>query len=92
MGDQISEEVKSSRSDILLDMALGFAGDYMTRHVGKCEEILIEEEKSIFGKKYMLGHTPDYILVAIPSCGQEPGDIVKVKLTGILTEEIMSAE
>ncbi len=92
MDGQISEEVKSARSDILLDMALGFTHDYMTRHVGRSEEILIEEEKSIFGKKYMLGHTPDYILVAIPSSGPEPGDIVKVKLTGILTEEIMTAE
>ncbi|MBR3574270.1 MAG: tRNA (N(6)-L-threonylcarbamoyladenosine(37)-C(2))-methylthiotransferase MtaB [Lachnospiraceae bacterium] len=92
MDGQISEEVKSARSDILLDMALGFARDYMTRHVGRSEEILIEEEKSIFGKKYMLGHTPDYILAAIPSDGHEPGDIVKAKLTGILTEEIMKAE
>ena len=92
MDGQISEEVKNTRSDILLDMALGFTHDYMTRHVGRSEEILIEEEKSIFGKKYMLGHTPDYILVAIPSYGPEPGDIVKVKLTGILTEEIMTAE
>lgn len=92
MDGQISEEVKSARSDILLDMALGFTHDYMTRHVGRSEEILIEEEKSIFGKKYMLGHTPDYILAAIPSDGHEPGDIMKVKLTGILTEEIMTAE
>ena len=92
MTDQISEEVKSSRSDVLLDMALGFAKDYMNRHIGKETEVLIEEEKTIFGKKYMLGHTPDYILVAIPSCGQEPGEFINVKLTGILTEEIMSAE
>ncbi|MBP1585500.1 MAG: radical SAM protein, partial [Lachnospiraceae bacterium] len=92
MEGQISEEVKNSRSDILLDMALGFAGDYMTRRIDRYEEILIEEEKSIFGKKYMLGHTPDYILVAIPSDGQEPGDIVNVRLTGILTEEIMKGE
>jgi threonylcarbamoyladenosine tRNA methylthiotransferase MtaB len=92
MDGQISEEVKNTRSDILLDMALGFARDYMTRHIGRSEEILIEEEKSFFGKKYMLGHTPDYILVAIPSDGREPGDIVNVKLTGILTEEIMTAE
>ena len=73
-------------------MALGFPHDNIPRHIGRSEEILIEEEKSIFGKKYMLGHTPDYILVAIPSDGPEPGDIVKVKLTGILTEEIMKAE
>ena len=92
MTDQISEEVKSSRSDVLLDMALGFAKDYMNRHIGKEAEILIEEEKTIFGKKYMLGHTPDYILVAIPSEGPEPGEFIRVKLTGILTEEIMSAE
>ncbi|MCR4791578.1 MAG: tRNA (N(6)-L-threonylcarbamoyladenosine(37)-C(2))-methylthiotransferase MtaB [Lachnospiraceae bacterium] len=92
MKDQIPEEVKSSRSDVLLDLALSLSGEYMKRHTGKTSEILIEEERSIFGKEYMIGHTPDYILAAVPSNGQEAGDKVKVTLTGILTEEIMSAE
>ena len=92
MDGQLTEEIKNKRSDILLDLALENAADYMKRHIGKTEEILIEEEKSILGKKYMTGHTPDYIQAAIPSGDLTPGDIVSVRLTGILTEEIMSAE
>ncbi len=40
----------------------------------------------------MVGHTPDYIMTAVSSDTLSPGDAVDLKLTGILTEEIMTAE
>ncbi len=89
MDGQLSEDIKNKRSDILLDLALEGAGRYMKSHIGRTEEVLLEEEKSILGKKYMIGHTPDYIPVAVPSEGQAPGDIVNVTLSGMLTDEIM---
>ena len=61
----------------------------MKSHIGRTEEVLLEEEKTILGKKYMIGHTPDYIPVAVPSEGQAPGDIVSITLSGMLTDEIM---
>jgi threonylcarbamoyladenosine tRNA methylthiotransferase MtaB len=63
----------------------------MISHIGRIEEVLLEEEKMILGKRYMIGHTPDYIPVAIPSNGQIPGDIVSVTLSGMLTDDIMKA-
>ena len=89
MDGQLSEDIKNKRSDILLDLALEGAGRYMKNHIGRTEEVLLEEEKSILGKKYMIGHTPDYIPVAVPSEGLVPGDIVNVTLSGMLTDEIM---
>ena len=89
MDGQLSEDIKNKRSDVLLDLALEGAGRYMKSHIGRTEEVLLEEEKTILGKRYMIGHTPDYIPVAVPSEGQAPGDIVSVTLSGMLTDEIM---
>ena len=86
---QLSEDIKNKRSDVLLDLALEGAGRYMKSHIGRTEEVLLEEEKTILGKKYMIGHTPDYIPVAVPSGDNEPGDIVSITLSGMLTDEIM---
>ena len=89
MDGQLTEDIKNKRSDVLLDLALEGAGRYMKSHIGRTEEVLLEEEKTILGKKYMIGHTPDYIPVAVPSEGQAPGDIVSITLSGMLTDEIM---
>lgn len=91
MDGQLSEEIKNERSDVLLNLALDGAKRYMTSHIGRSEEVLLEEEKMILGKRYMIGHTPDYIPVAVPSNGQTPGDIVSVTLSGMLTDDIMKA-
>ena len=89
MEGQLTEDIKNKRSDVLLDLALEGAKRYMKSHVGRTEEVLLEEEKMILGKKFMIGHTPDYIPVAIPSGDKAPGDIISVKLSGMLTDEIM---
>ena len=91
MDGQLSEDIKNKRSDVLLDLALEGAKRYMISHIGRIEEVLLEEEKMILGKRYMIGHTPDYIPVAVPSNGQIPGDIVSVTLSGMLTDDIMKA-
>ena len=92
MDGQLSEDVKNKRSDKLLDLALEGAKRYMKSHIGRTEEVLLEEEKMIMGKRYMIGHTPDYIPVAVSSEGHTPGDIVSVTLSGMLTDEIMKAD
>ena len=92
MPGKVSEEVKNERSSKLIDTQIKMTGEYMKRHIGRNERVLIEEQQVIFGKKYMTGHTPDYIMTAVSDTSLSPGDVADLKLTGILTEEIMSAE
>ncbi|MBO7362969.1 MAG: tRNA (N(6)-L-threonylcarbamoyladenosine(37)-C(2))-methylthiotransferase MtaB [Lachnospiraceae bacterium] len=92
MPGKVSEEVKNERSSKLIDTQIKMTGEYMKRHIGRTERVLIEEQQVIFGKKYMTGHTPDYIMTAVSDTSLSPGDVADLKLTGILTEEIMSAE
>ena len=92
MPGKVSEEVKNERSSKLIDTQIKMTGEYMKRHIGRTEKVLIEEQQVIFGKKYMIGHTPDYIMTAVSDTSLSPGDVAALKLTGILTEEIMKAE
>ena len=92
MSGKVSEEVKTERSARLIDAQTEMTRRYMQRHIGRTEKVLIEEQQVIFGKKYMVGHTPDYIMTAVSDTSLSPGDIADLKLTGILTEEIMKAE
>ena len=92
MPGKVSEEVKNERSSKLIDTQIKMTGEYMKRHIGRTEKVLIEEQQVIFGKKYMIGHTPDYIMTAVSNTSLSPGDVADLKLTGILTEEIMKAE
>ena len=92
MPGKVSEEVKNERSSKLIDTQIKMTREYMKRHIGRNERVLIEEQQVIFGKKYMTGHTPDYIMTAVSDTSLSPGDVADLKLTGILTEEIMKAE
>ena len=92
MTGKVSEEVKTERSAKLIETQIEMTGEYMKRHIGRTEKVLIEEQQVIFGKKYMIGHTPDYIMTAVSDTSLSPGDVADLKLTGILTEEIMKAE
>jgi len=92
MDGKVPEEIKTERSAKLIDTQIEMTGEYMKRHIGRTEKVLIEEQQVIFGKKYMIGHTPDYIMTAVSDSNLSPGDIADLRLTGILTEEIMKAE
>ncbi len=92
MDGRVPEEIKNIRSEKLIDTALEMNNIYRKRHIGRIEEVLIEEESVIMGKKYMIGHTPDYIMTAVQTSELKPGDIASLKLTEILTEETVMAE
>ena len=65
MEGQIDEKVKTQRSAILLELENKMSKEYRQQHIGKTEEVLIEEIVSENGKDYFMGFTPDYIRVKI---------------------------
>ena len=92
MEGKVPEEIKTERSAKLIDTALEMTNAYRNRHIGKTEAVLIEEEAMIMGKKYMIGHTPDYIMTAVSDSGLNPGDIADLTLCEILTDEVVRTE
>lgn len=63
-------------------------------YIGKEEAVLFEEEKEIDGKTYMVGHTKEYVKVAL-EVGSEnvstilANDILMVNIEKFLTDEYM---
>ena len=75
MDGQVPEPVKAQRSDVLLELERKQSMEFRNRKLGQIVEVLMEEEKVIGGKNYLLGHTTDYVRVALPL----PGDGAKVR-------------
>lgn len=88
---QIEEKVKTARSNQLQALELAQSRDYRAAYIGKETEVLIEEIKTIQGREYYLGHTPDYVKVAVlaNTCTLKENTFIRVTPTAFLTEEIL---
>ena len=93
MKEQISEPVKTKRSEALSAVERGLFLEYRALFDGVTEPVLLEEETEIEGKKYLVGHTTRYVKVAVPySEGlPEPNETVEVRLTGEQRKDAVEA-
>ena len=90
MPGQVPDRVKNHRSNVLLDMERRQSAEFRQRYIGGEAEVLLEEEKDIGGVSYLIGHTKDYVKVALKSDeGPQVNEIIKVHVKGMLTEEIL---
>ena len=84
MPDQIPEQVKSVRSEILLKLEKQMSKAYRESFSGKKKTVLLEEKTEIGGRAYMIGHTMEYVKAVVPYA-----DNLKNKMTeGILKEAL----
>lgn len=89
MPDQIPEEIKTERSNILLALEQQQSKAYRATFIGRRVKVLLEEEKEIGGKTYWLGHTGEYVKVAVPAGDFMKNMTVEVSVEGFLQEDIM---
>ena len=61
MPNQVLEQEKNKRSEILLDLTKKQKHQYEQAYLGKEVEVLVEEKVTIDGKEYYRGHTKQYI-------------------------------
>lgn len=66
MDGQLTDAVKAVRSDKMLELNEVREKEYENTFLGKEMEVLLEEEVDIQGKSYYLGHTREYVKVAVP--------------------------
>ena len=96
MPDQVPDSVKTLRSNELLQMEKRQSKEFRSRYIGKTTEILTEEVKTLAGKEYSLGHTKDYVKIALPLSGADAertaNTMVAVKVQAFLTDEILVGE
>lgn len=90
MPGQIPAQVKEERSGRLLKLEREQSRDFRAYYIGKEVEVLFEEKKVQNGQQLWLGHTRDYVRIALQS-GEELSNCVRrVTVTGFLTDEIMN--
>ena len=97
MEDQVPEQVKARRSDVLLELEKTMSREYRERFVGSRVSVLFEEAAEIGGKWYMMGHTPQYVRAALPledGMNREEfgGRIMELFASGLLNDEMLKVE
>ncbi|MBE5877979.1 MAG: tRNA (N(6)-L-threonylcarbamoyladenosine(37)-C(2))-methylthiotransferase MtaB [Lachnospiraceae bacterium] len=89
MENQVPEQVKTKRSNILLEMEAKDSALFREYYIGKEVEVLFEEEKEINGTSYWVGHTREYVKVATPSNGSSMENVITTGIiTGVLEDEV----
>ncbi|MGB4661163.1 MAG: tRNA (N(6)-L-threonylcarbamoyladenosine(37)-C(2))-methylthiotransferase MtaB [Mobilitalea sp.] len=92
MQGQVQEELKTQRSNELMALTEMMSKEYKEPFIGKTENVLFEEQITIENIIYQLGHNERYLKLAVPSTENLENQIIKVKINGQLTEEIMLCE
>lgn len=77
--NQISEQVKSQRSEVLLAMTKRHKEEYEKQFLGQELRVLTEEQVMLDGISYGCGHTKNYIKVLFPAEHVTANELVTVR-------------
>ena len=91
MPNQVSDQIKTLRSNELLEMEKRLSEEFRIQHLGEDVDILLEEKKNIDGKDFFIGHTKDYVKVAVEDVDgrYSSNETIKVKLESLLKTDIL---
>lgn len=95
MPGQVPEQVKTLRSRELLELTERQSKEFRSRYIGREAEVLMEEIRELRGRTYLLGHTKDYVKVAVDVTENILSDVsaintvMSVPVTKFLTDEIL---
>lgn len=88
MENQVPEETKTERSSELLNLEQEMSAEFRDTYLGRTEEVLLEEEMEMDGKKYFTGYTKEYVKVAVPAEGQAANTLIRGRIKQRLFEEV----
>lgn len=93
MKGQLTEAVKGERSDKMLALHEVRAKEYETSMLGNTLEVLLEEELELNGEKWYVGHSREYIKMAVKKEERYGvNDIVSVKAEEFLEEHLLTGK
>ena len=88
MPDQVPEQKKTERSNILLSLEKKMSEEFRNYYVGKEKTALLEEELVVDGKTYFTGYTKEYVKVAFETEENMANQFVTGKIKGKLKDDI----
>ena len=80
MENQVPEEIKTRRSNVLLEMNERKQKAYEEALMGTVQEVLMEESIERDGEIYQVGHTKEYVKIALKSEENLSNQIVHIEL------------
>ena len=89
MKEQVLEAVKTRRSAVLLDMEARKSKEYRSQFVDSIVKVLFEENKEMNGRTYMIGHTREYVKVAVETGQNLTNQILEVQIKEFLEDDIL---
>ncbi|MFV0364209.1 MAG: tRNA (N(6)-L-threonylcarbamoyladenosine(37)-C(2))-methylthiotransferase MtaB [Suipraeoptans sp.] len=84
MDNQISEHIKSERSNLFLKLNEDSRKDFEEALIGTHQEVLIEEKVVRKGEEFFVGHTKEYVKVGIKSDKNIINKIIDVNIMNYL--------
>ena len=91
MENQVKDQIKSIRSDKLIELGDKLRAEYIYSFVGEERDVLIEEEIMYEGERYLTGHTKEYIRVYLKGTSEMINNIVGVKIINVIKNQILLA-
>ena len=88
MPGQLTENQKGQRSDVLLKLDQEMSLEYRKSFLGEEKEVLMEEKIVIDGTEYLVGHTREYVKVAIPWEEGKKGAMITGTMASMLNDEV----
>lgn len=92
MENQVPDDIKALRSDILLELDRKHQFEYNSSYVGRVMDVLFEEKDKLGGEEYYVGHTMNYIKVAVKSECDITNEIHAVSLAEVYKDRIVKGE
>ena len=92
MENQVSDHLKTLRSNELIALNEKNSKAYLVEHLGMDLEVLMEEAMTFEGEQYFVGHTREYIRVAVKTEENLANRFVKVQAKKILKDLILLGE
>lgn len=92
MAGQVPEPVKAARSDLLLSLEKEMSRKYRESQLDLVKDVLLEEKLTIGGTDYMVGHTKEYVKVVVPYSENRKNQVAVGRISGKLTEEILTLD
>ena len=80
MDNQIPEQIKTARSNELLELGQKKRIKYEEQFVGTTVEFLMEEQIKIDGENYQVGHTKEYVKVALKTEANLQNKLVDIQI------------
>ena len=92
MEETLSNKDKTRRVNLLLSMQEPIRRKFLEEKIGKEVEVLIESEFEHENKRYVLGHSKEYIKVALPYIEKARNMIIPAKLISFIKDDIILGE